>query len=114
MKHSNPWCGVCDEVTEHIGAQCVVCQCTTPLCPDCEEPLTLETDQDDSTNLNWSCGTCGIDYGRGRFSVPKHILAQHRKAIADNAQRQATEDERARLADWNATMRGEQRLRYNG
>ena len=64
-----------------------------------EKIETLEVDQDDDMYLNWSCDPCGIDYSRRQFPVPKHILAQHRKAITDAAQEQRAEDERALLAD---------------
>lgn len=107
--YSDTWCGVCDETTEHIGTQCAVCQCATPLCPDCEEPMTLEADDDDDGNyLNWSCYKCLVDYDRRSFPVPAHILAQHRTAIADDARRQTKADERARVEAWNTVMRGMQ------
>lgn len=105
MRNSETWCGVCDADTEHIGAVCVPCGCVTPLCPECEQPLLLMTDQEeDDGKLNWACEPCGIDYSRWQFPVPKRLADEQRKAIQAELHQMKIDEDRDKFAEWNRVM----------
>lgn len=109
MKNSETWCGVCDADTEHIGAVCVPCGCTTPLCTYCKQPLLLMTDQDDDRKLNWSCGPCGTDYSRRQFPVPKQLADERRKVVQSELHQMKIDEDRDKFAEWNRVMGGSSR-----